>query len=186
MRKSLFLAMAFLFSLVRPGLPAEVVNFKSTADHSLTLEGKLTKPSGVGPFPALVLLHGCGGISRQRDDVWAKRLADWGYAALQVDSFGPRRESNICASRALLNDFVPLRVGDAYAAKSFLAGLPMVDPDRIAIMGWSHGGSSTLAAISPRTWGRAQKPDSPFRAAIAFYPYCGERLDRSESPLLIL
>jgi len=65
--------------------------------ETLILTGKLTKPEGQGPFPALVLLHACDGL---REDVylpWMKRLRTWGYVALLVDSFGPRGEFNLCA-----------------------------------------------------------------------------------------
>ena len=169
---------------------AETVTFKSTSkalgEARLMLAGKLTKPQGDGPFPAVVLLHGCGGIQKQRDDLWAERLVSWGYAALQVDSFRPRGDSNVCANRSLSNQYIPKRAQDAYDAKSYLAGLPSVDRNRIAVVGWSHGGWSTLAAISPTTWSRTPRPSDPFSAAVVFYPYCDEPLDRMESPLLIL
>jgi hypothetical protein len=49
----------------------------------------LTLPRGNGPFPAIVVLHGCDGVQEQ-EQAWAWRLNDWGYAALIVDSFAPR------------------------------------------------------------------------------------------------
>ena len=77
---------------------AETVSFKSSIKRlfrePITLTGKLTKPQGNEPFPAVVLLHGCSGIIKNVDD-WAKRLAIWGYVSLQVDSFGPRGYSDI-------------------------------------------------------------------------------------------
>jgi dienelactone hydrolase len=109
------------------------------------LTGKLTKPQGDGPFPAVVLLHGCGGIVKNNDD-WAERLTSWGYVALQVDSFGPRGQSNIYSNTMLIP--LHLRVQDAYDAKSYLAGFPFVDRNRIAVMGWFTGGNITLAAVS--------------------------------------
>src|SRR4029079_18998393 len=76
-------------------------------------DGYLTKPEGSGPFPALVHLHGCGGLppavkANTADDFWAKRLADWGYAVLVVDSFTKRGVNNTCSG-----EFAP-RVADAY------------------------------------------------------------------------
>jgi poly(3-hydroxybutyrate) depolymerase len=53
------------------------------------LRGLLFRPKGEGPFPAVVLLHGCRGIQPYQRD-WAGKLAEWGYVALLVDSFGPR------------------------------------------------------------------------------------------------
>ena len=146
----------------------------------LNLTGRLKKPDGVGPFPAVVLLHGCGGISQRRDHRWAERLTGWGYVTLQVDSFGPRGLSSVCTySGRDATDILQQRVTDAYDAKRYLAGLPFVDRSRIAVMGWSHGGSTTLQALHKKT-------DDPFRAAVAFYPRCEGILTGLNAPLVIL
>lgn len=157
---------------------ADIVTFKSTqttpAGTPLMLTGKLTKPQGDGPFPAVVLLHGCNGI-REYYDVWAERLASWGYVTLQVDSFGPRGLSKACGD----SNMVFKRTYDAYDAKSYLGGLPFVDPKRIGVMGWSQGGSTTLTVLD-------QKRDDSFRSAVAIYPYCNLMLFDLNAPLLIL
>jgi dienelactone hydrolase len=89
-------------------------------------------------------------------------------------------------------------VQDAYDSKAYLAGLPFVDRNRVAVAGWSHGGALTIASVSPRNylvWANinmtyttlARKPEAPFRAAVAFYPWiCLAQLSDSEAPLLIL
>ena len=64
----------------------------NNAGKHQTLKGKLTKPDGDGPFPAVVLLHGCGGM-QDRDYGWVGKLKSWGFVTLMVDSFGPRGES---------------------------------------------------------------------------------------------
>ena len=53
------------------------------------LRGLLVHPEGAGPFPAVVLLHGCDGIQPFQEQ-WADDLANWGYAALLADTHGPR------------------------------------------------------------------------------------------------
>lgn len=163
---------------------ANTVSFKSSEDRiiggALNLTGRLTKPEGDGPFPAIVLLHGCGGIQPKRDHRWAERLSGWGYVALQVDSFRPRGLSSVCTySGSDSVDIVRKRVEDAYDARRYLAGLPFVDKNRIAVMGWSHGGMTTLQSLY-------RKIDDPFRAAIAFYPSCRRTLTGLNAPLLIL
>jgi dienelactone hydrolase len=159
---------------------ADIVTFKSTdtltAGTPLMLTGKLTRPQGDGPFPAIVLLHGCNGI-RPNQDVWAKRFADWGYVAFQVDSLGPRGFSDICADVGLVG--INQRTQDTYDAKTYLSGLPFVDRNRIGVLGWSHGGITTLSVVD-------QKRDDPFRSAIAFYPFCNRLLSEFNAPLLIL
>jgi dienelactone hydrolase len=163
---------------------ADNVSFQSTAPLSggnpLTLTARLKKPDGGGPFPAVVLLHGCDGILPERDDRWAGRLSGWGYLTLQVDSFGPRGLSNVCTYAGYDADLImEKRVTDAYDAKRYLAGLPFVDGRRIALLGWSEGGLVTLDALYEET-------DDPFRAAVAFYPSCPWALAGLNAPLLIL
>jgi dienelactone hydrolase len=164
-------------------IAAEIVTFKGTgtteAGTPLMLTGKLTKPHGDGPFPAVVLLHGCRGIGVDRDAQWAKRLARWGYVALQVDSFGPRGLTTICEKTSLIFSILPKRAQDAYDAKSYLSELPFVDRNRIGVMGWSHGGMTILSVVD-------QKRDNPFRSAIAFYPFCDRYMADFNAPLLIL
>lgn len=150
------------------------------------------EPPGSGPFPAVVLLHGCGGAygrdgaPNARHAMWGEWLAARGYAALLVDSFTSRGLKELCTQRAAER---PLkeddRVGDARAALAWLQQRADVDARRIALLGWSHGGGVTLAAI-----GTPPGADG-FRAAIAFYPGCS-RFERAsarfhpKAPLLVL
>ncbi len=178
---------------------ADTVTFQGTtkakAGDFVMLTGKLTKPQGDGPFPAVVLVQGCRGTDKAQD-AWAERFAGWGYVALQVDGLAARGEKNICAAPFSIS--FPTRVQDAYDSKSYLATLPFVDRNRIAAAGWGHGGALTIASVSPRSyhaWASintaysvsARKPEPPFRAAVAFYPWiCVAQLNDSEAPLLIL
>jgi dienelactone hydrolase len=59
-----------------------------------------------------------------------------------------------------------------------------VNRNQIALMGWSHGGWTVLFTIDKTL--RIQNRGDPFRAAIAFYPYCSVPLRGFDSPLLIL
>jgi dienelactone hydrolase len=160
------------------------VSFQSSASGllggGLTLTGRLKRPAGGGPFPAIVLLHGCGGMQGQRDQLWAERLSGWGYVTLQVDSFRPRGLSSVCTySGKDAAEIIGKRIDDAFDAKRYLAGMPFVDRSRIAVMGWSHGGRITLETAYRKT-------EDPFRAAVAFYPSCRRPLTGLNAPLLIL
>ena len=150
-------------------------------DRTLALTGHLYRPEGSGPFPAVVLLHGCGGIALTHHG-WAERLRRWGYVALLVDSFGPRGETNVCDTMNV--DVQYARMPDAYAAYAYLAGQSLVASARIGVIGWSHGGSTTLYAVDDVYLSKLGR--DRFRVAIAFYPGCLLRLQRLNAPLLIL
>jgi len=169
---------------------ADTVTFKGMSatggGKPIMLTGNLTKPQGEGPFPAVVMLHGCLGMGwyEKYFGIWARRIASWGYVSLQVDSFGPRGESDICGADRISTIPTPMRAQDAHDAKSYLAGLPFVDRNQIALMGWSHGGWSVLSAIDETI--SIQNRGDPFRVAIAFYPYCAVPLRGFNAPLMIL
>nr|WP_264484369.1 dienelactone hydrolase family protein [Mesorhizobium sp. PAMC28654] len=56
----------------------------------MPLQGYLTRPQGEGPFPAVVVLHGCMGLFPSERKAWSERLSSWGYVVLFVDSFSTR------------------------------------------------------------------------------------------------
>jgi dienelactone hydrolase len=136
----------------------------------------LSKPAGDGPFPAVVILHDCSGLGPRSSGMpwrWSSELTRLGYVTMWPDSFTPRgRPKGVCTDASLPRVTYGQRAGDAYVALAHLASLPFVDARRIAVMGGSHGGSSTLAAIvdSPANAGRGK---AGFAAAIALYPGCG-------------
>lgn len=142
-----------------------------SAAERVRLVGYLAKPAGPGPFAAVVLVHGCGGFHSQMIS-WADRVSRFGYAALAVDSFGPRGIDNDCGN------IFPHQTADAPAALRWLAAKPFVRPSHVALMGFSQGGSAVLANL--------EKPDSGFRAGIAFYPMCRFASGLVTAPLLVL
>ena len=87
-RKSRLSLILFMSAIITLSGCATRVSFHS-ADQTTTVDGTLFKPDGAGPFPAVVLLHGCGGI-RTHFVQWAGAIRDMGYVALLVDSFRPR------------------------------------------------------------------------------------------------
>ena len=145
------------------------------------LTGYLKRPTGDGPRPAVVLLHTCAGIS-EHERYWIEVLVSWGYVVLSVDSLTPRGLEYICDGRS--GSIAPWnRALDAYGGKEFLSSLPYVDPDRIAVMGMSHGGMAVLDIVKSATSNGINM--RPFRAAVAFYPLCGESTE-VDMPALIL
>jgi dienelactone hydrolase len=148
------------------------------------INGFLTKPNGPGPFPAVVHLHGCGGLAddvkRGASHFWSERLVSWGYAVLVVDSFTTRGIDNTCS------DTYAQRVADAYGALAWLARQPFVDASRIAVIGFSAGGMAALSIAEARDFELFENEgEHAFNAAVAFYPACGSD-NPMKMPTLIL
>jgi dienelactone hydrolase len=140
------------------------------AGGPVVLSAEVALPAGPGPWPAVVLAHGCSGIVNTEKS-WARALHSWGYATLILDSLRVRGLTEVCTNpRALI---ATQRVPDAYGALRILATHPGIDRRRIALMGFSHGAITTMAAST--VWARDTYavPDQPtFRAFFAFYPAC--------------
>jgi dienelactone hydrolase len=143
------------------------------------LQGYLTRPLGDGPFPAIVLLHGCAGVLSNDKQAWPERLSSWGYVVLVVDSFSTRGIHETCDSSLLVD-----RVYDAYGALELLSKYSFVDSSRIALMGFSAGGGATLEAV--QLDGAEQLMERKFKAAIAYYPRCSLANGDVAVPTLIM
>lgn len=201
------LRLAAMLVLMCAGAAAaqEVVRFPS-ADTDLTrgaateLKAYLYRPAGAGPFPAVVMHHGCGGMYNRtgaapspHTGAWARHFVSRGYVALAVDSFTPRGYTEMCTRPAPQ----PVRIGqerprDAAGALFYLRRRPDVIADRIADIGWSHGGGTALFAASRlnASLRRQAGPGADFRTMISFYPPClpalGNERFTTARPLLIL
>jgi len=166
-----------------------LVEFPNVSEQAPKLTGYLARPDAglsalaghqfdrVGPYPAVVVLHGCAGISSHSTGI-ADRLGSWGYVTLAVDSLSPRGISSACGGGSLGQAF------DAYAALHYLMTLEDVDPARIAVLGQSMGGGSALYALDHDLG--AQYFTGRFRAAILYYPGCGIPGVNLTAPTLIL
>ena len=150
-------------------------------------------PGATGARPAVVALHGCGGLYRRdgktldsRYPEYVAHLHEAGYHVLLPDSFGSRGLGPICAlTRGERTITVETRRADVAAAVSWLAARPEVDAKRIALLGWSHGAGTTLNAINGL---RADNP-KPLAGAVVFYPGCSAALAqtfRLDIPVLML
>jgi len=186
---ALFSALALACAACPAVAAAERVDFPSL-DEELThgeptrLAGMLYRPEGAGPHPGIVGLHGCSGLFNRngtvklRDEAWAELLRARGYVVVLVDSFGVRGVSTVCGGAVSVRSSRE-RPYDAYAALDYLRSLPLVNAQRIGLVGWSHGGGALLYSIDAAARARARSPGAEFRAAVAFYPAsCSVRAQR--------
>jgi dienelactone hydrolase len=167
----------------------EKVTFRS-ADGKTGVVGYLFKPEGAaGKVPAIVMLHGRSGAYSSlakgtydattlslRHKAWGQLWASKGYAALMVDDFGPLGfpkgfGRGTYKDRPAEVDEVVNRPLHAYGALRYLRSRPEIDGGRIGLMGWSNGGSTTLAAMADDKAGDMKVHG--FKAAVSFYPGCG-------------
>jgi dienelactone hydrolase len=201
---ALIVSLAFCALSPREAVAQDKVNFASLDGEGTSatqLDGYLFRADRPGPRPAIVFMHGCGGLissishkimSREMD--WADRMTAEGYSVLMVDSFTTRGTGEMCSRSGFKEWLYMRRPADAYGALAYLRTQPDIAHDRIGLMGWSNGGGATLFALGKRNadrpaGGGAAAPE--FRAAVAFYPgSCSEERQGSgwttSVPLLIL
>ena len=193
--------MRFLLALIAVTLlgaaqaaAAPVPDWVEIAQGDVKLRAAVFRPEGSGPFPAVVALHGCAGLTspaggvgfRYRD--WAQRLVGAGFAVLFPASYDSRGLGNQCGTRVRSARAYRERVADANAARLWLKNQSWVAADRISLVGWSSGGVTALWAVRPRLAG-ANDGAGDFRSAVAFYPGCRRLLNTAWAarvPTLIL
>jgi len=138
---------------------------------------------GAGPYPTVIMFHGCAGYKPQFIEAWAKIANDAGFLAIAVDSGEPRgldREAmlaTVCTGKKLIGQE---RAADVAAAYAIALARDDVDPGRIALAGWSHGAWTLMDYLSfagarrapPSIRGSVSLEDPA--GVILFYPYCGE------------
>ena len=186
-----FRAALLVASVLLAGCAPAVVSFDNvTPGAAVRIPAEEFRPAGSGAFPAVVLMHGCHGVSESNRE-WARWLAERGYVALVVDSWRPRSLSEACTPGEELPNTA--RFDDALGALRWLHRRSYVDRERIGIMGWSNGGVFAMAAVNGPTFERTRQrgveiPEPGFRAAVGLYPGGCYSLvnERSVRPLLLL
>jgi len=191
MRSLLIPAVAVVAGSIALAADIKTVHFQSE-DHQTRLTGYLFEPAGIGPHPAVVMLHGRAGpysslakgvydatTLSKRHKEWGAFWADRGYVALLVDSFGSRGYPE-GFQRGSYDERPPevseqtVRPLDAYGALRYLRTRKDVIPNRIGVQGWSNGAMTVLVTMSDRAPGITDPtPESGFKAALAEYPGCG-------------
>lgn len=135
----------------------------ATLQTRLAPHYRLQRPQGPGPFAALLLVPGCGGITAARLER-AEELVRRGYLVVFVDYLSARGLETACRGEVSPGDVA----GDIRATSAHLRSRPDVRSRAIGAVGWSLGGAGVLTTLV----GAEMDRQPPVDAAVAFYPVC--------------
>lgn len=156
--------------------------------------GLLLMPPGASadaPVPAVVILHGSGGDWTGRSVYLANRLAAHGIAGFAVDTFVARnlRPTDNYFTR-LQKASIYTQIIDGLNALDALQDHPAIDPERIAVTGFSLGAAAALYSMFEPVATGVLGDDGPrFSAYASFYAGCSfdvEDFRVEGSPVLIM
>jgi dienelactone hydrolase len=114
-------------------------------------------------------VHGSGGVGFN-SGMWVGELNKAGFATFIADSFTGRGITNTITDQAQLSSYAMMN--DAFAALAVLMKHPRIDPDKIAVMGFSKGAIPSLYASMNRFQSAYAPEGASFAAYIGFYTPC--------------
>ena len=118
----------------------------------------LYKPSGKGPFPAVIVLHGSSGI-RPINHNFAYALSREGYITLVVDYLSAPHGSGPDP------DVIKEELQIIVEAYDQIKAQPTVDPDRIGMAGFSRGSNRALIFVDNYS-------ERKIRGIVSYYAGC--------------
>ncbi len=142
----------------------------NASGEAVNIVGHLFLPPGADKVPAVVLVHGSGGVYNALLDFWPKAFNAAGIAVFTLDMFGPRGVQSTAEDQSQVP--FPADVADAFAALKVLATHPRVDAKRIAVMGFSRGGIAAVRTGLEKVIAAQKLPDG-LRYAATIPTYAG-------------
>lgn len=145
--------------LLKPEQLSDVEFINYTARDGQNVPAYITKPKGNGPFPLVVLPHGGPHVNEVISyDEWGQFLANNGYMVLQPQyrmsvGWGKKHFDSAYGQHGLAMQ------DDKDDGVKYLVSKGLVDPNRVAMFGWSYGGYAALVA--------SQRQDQIYQCAIA-------------------
>ena len=132
--------------------------FKITTDDNITLDGWMVKPinfDSTKKYPVVFYLYGEPAASTVKD-VYGQQynflfdgdMSKEGYIQVSVDNRGTPSLRGAAWRKSIYGQIGRLNIHDqAMATKKLLEERPYLDKDRVAVWGWSGGGSTTLSLM---------------------------------------
>ena len=123
----------------------------------VVLDAWMIKPPGFDPskkYPVLIYVYGephaqtvLDGWGKSQAD-YHRTIADLGFLVVSIDNRGTPAPKGAAWRRSIFGSLGPLSTEEQAAAlKELTRTRPYVDASRVAIWGWSGGGSNTLNAM---------------------------------------
>ncbi len=134
--------------LLKPEQLSDVEFIRYPARDGKMIPAYVTKPKGEGPFPLIVLPHGGPHVNEVITyDEWGQLLANAGYMVLQPQyrmsvGWGQDHFDSAYGQHGLAMQ------DDKDDGAQYLVDQDLVDPERMAMFGWSYGGYAALVAAS--------------------------------------
>lgn len=168
--------------------PGEKIEFVSEVrGRQEPVYGYLSMPQADRPLPAMILVHGSGGIG-DRELRYTAEYNRMGIAVFAIDSFTPRGVTSTALDQASVS--AQQMEADAFAALRLIGANPRIDRGRIGIQGVSKGGTVALETALPRVArARGAPADLKFALHVPLYPGCSTQYRTpvtSGAPILML
>ncbi|MEP3890572.1 MAG: dienelactone hydrolase family protein [Hellea sp.] len=145
-----------------------------------TGKATLVLPKGASadnPVPAIVILHGSGGIKEGREMDYAKLFAQNGIAGFVVDYYEPRgvTKDTPYVMKTMISTEVDV-MSDAYSALKIAGSHPAIDAAKIGVTGYSYGGMATRYVLDDRLKDIMAPDVPPFALHMDIYGPCHQTL----------
>lgn len=169
------------------GCAGQMETLRPAAGSLPPIRAAIQPPDGAGPFPAVILLHGCAGL-RQNAQSWSAALRERGFLVAVPDQFGPRGITEVCTQGPYLETLFR-RIEDSVALVRVLQARPDVRPDRVFVVGFSMGGGLAAELVGESVdhlWTAGGEAGPRPAAGVAVYPPCLNLPLGFAAPLLII
>lgn len=165
---------ALLAASVKPFITRPTEFLKLDIGNGVVMDAWMIKPRDFDPrkkYPLFVFVYGEPAGQTVLDDwrggqgksLFHRAVADLGYLVVSIDNRGTPAPKGAAWRKAVFGSLGPLSTDEQAAGLEALARLqPCADLSRVAIWGWSGGGSNTLNALF-------RKPDA-YHVGIAVVP----------------
>ena len=135
------IAAAFACGAQAPSTPSNAAP-PFIVNGEIKLAYAIDMPAGPGPFPAIVMAHGSGQVTRHDQGYFAREWLNLGFAVLRYDKRGVGESTGVYSGVGVGNGerMIAELASDAAAAARFLRTRPRIDSKRVGLFGNSQAG----------------------------------------------